>query len=435
MPLRFDPLFKIAFTASLFEWYGFSLTIFMALEIRKIFFPTTDDKSALLLSFSVFASSYLARPLGSIAFGILGNKYGASTALRVSMIGMTAPASLIAFLPTYQTAGYLATGGFISLKILQGFSAGGEMPLSGYFVSLNAADKHRGIYSSVVVASGFLGMLLASGAVLALPYCAKTLSWLLNEPADHYQREFWRLPFLLCIPLSLWIYSLRSSFAIGQKYSTAQTVSSKPIAPLIQSLVLTAFMEAVIYAVFIWLPNYLQSYLAVSSFDARMTNVITLGIFSLSLLGAGYVARWLDASHLVLAGIVSLTFSSYPLFLALTHGGFLPLLLAQAAFAVMTGCLVGVIFVVLSDLFRENWQCLGMTSTYSIATAIFGGTAPIVSSQLIEMTQLLTAPALYITALGFLAFPVAYRICLSRQRSLVPASPNRTLDSRLDRPF
>jgi MFS transporter, MHS family, proline/betaine transporter len=107
MRRRFNPLLKIALAANLFEWYEFSLTAFMALEIGRLFFPATTEKTALMLSFSVFASSYLVRPLGSVVFGIVGNRRGPGAALKFSMIGMAVPASLIAFLPTYQSAGYL----------------------------------------------------------------------------------------------------------------------------------------------------------------------------------------------------------------------------------------------------------------------------------------------------------------------------------------
>lgn len=417
MRLQFNPLLRIALTANLFEWYEFSLTAFMALEIGRLFFPATGDKTALMLSFSVFASSYLARPFGSVFFGIWGNRHGTGAALKLSMIGMAIPASLIAFLPTYHTAGYLATGLLIVLKILQGFAAGGEMPLSGYFVSLNTTNENRGLYCALVVVSGFLGMLLASGIVFFLPYGVAMMSWLLGGAGAGHLTESWRWPFLLCIPLSLWIYSLRSSISLDSdgQAQVHRALHKRPVLPLIQAFALVAFMEMHIYTAFVWLPSYLHSYLGVSSFDSHLTNVITLVIFSMSMVGAGYATRWIDASRLVLIGIGSLVCSSYPLFAILQRGDFFTLLFVQAAFALMAGCLVGVIFIVLPDLFKDNWQSLGMATTYSLPTAIFGGTAPVVCAYLIKVTHLLTAPAFYIVAMGLLATPVAYSISLKKR--------------------
>jgi len=412
MRLRLNPMLRIALTANLFEWYEFSLTAFMALEIGRLFFPATSEKTALMLSFSVFASSYLARPFGSVFFGILGNRRGAGAALKLSMIGMAIPASLIAFLPVYQTAGYLATGLLISLKLLQGFAAGGETPLSGYFVSRNAEAKNRGVYCALLVVSAFLGMLLASGSVFILPYCVAMLP---SGAVTGHLAESWRWPFLLCIPLSLWIYSLRSSISVAPDARAHRSSYARPVLPLIQATVLVAFMEMHLYTVFVWLPSYLQSYLGVSSFDAHLTNVITLLVFSVSMLSVGYATRWIDASYFVLIGIASLVCSSYPLFAILQRGDFLTLLLVQAAFAIMASCLVGVIFVVLPDLFKDNWRSFGMASTYSVSTAIFGGTAPVVCAYLIKVTHLLTVPALYITAMGLLALPIACSISVKKR--------------------
>jgi MHS family proline/betaine transporter-like MFS transporter len=415
MPRRSDPLLKIALTANLFEWYEFSLTAFMALEIGRLFFPAATDKTALMLSFSVFASSYLARPFGSLFFGALGNRLGAGAALKASMIAMAVPASLIALLPTYQTAGYLATALLIGLKLLQGFAAGGETPLSGYVVSLNAAHGNRGIYCAWVVVSGFIGMLLASAVVFALPYGVALLSSISGEAHSTRSIDAWRWPFLLCAPLSLWIYSLRKSIPNQVDDRACPTRQAKPILPLVQAAVLVAFMEVQIYTIFIWLPSYLHSYLGISQFDARSTNVITFMIFSSSMLAAGYATRWIDASKLVLAGIASLTLTSYPLFAVLQRGDYLTLVLAQAAFALMAGCLVGVIFVVLPDLFRDNWRSFGMTSTYSLSTAIFGGTTPLMGAYLIKTTGWLAAPGVYLVAMGLLAVPVALHVCLTRR--------------------
>lgn len=417
MRRKLNPMVRIALTANIFEWYEFSLTAFMALEIGRLFFPAAGDKTALMLSFSVFASSYLARPIGGVFFGIWGSRHGAGSALKLSMIGMAIPASLIAFLPTYPSTGYLATGLLLALKILQGFAAGGEVPMSGYYVSLNTPDKSRGLYCSLVAISGFLGMLLASFVVFVLPYCAMAASWLTRERHIGYLAEPWRWPFLLCIPLSLWVFSIRSSISTTpvDTASTSHASHKRPIAPLIQALVLVAFMEMHIYTVFVWLPSYLHSYLGVASFDARLTNVIALIAFSLAMVIAGYATRWIAAPKLVLFGIGSLVISAYPLFALLQGGGFVILLSVQLAFAAMAGCLVGVIFIVLPDLFKNNWKSLGMTVSYALSTAIFGGTAPLVCAYLVQRTHLLTAPAFYIIALGLLAVPVAWRLAFKTQ--------------------
>lgn len=411
-----NPILKVAFTANLFEWYEFSLTAFMALEIGRLFFPATDDKAALMLSFSVFASSYLARPVGSVFFGYFSHTRGTGSALKWSMVGMAVPAALIAFLPTYESVGSVATALLLGLKIIQGFCAGGELPLTGYFVSLNTPQKYRGVYCAVSVASGFFGMLLASGVVLVLPHATSLLSPYNSMVPANYIPDAWRWPFLICIPLSVFVYLIRASINDGQRRRTRALPRQRPMVPLLQAFSLVAFMEIVIYALFVWMPAYLHAYLGVSESDAGTTNTIALFVFSISMIGVGYLARFVDSTILVFTGMSLISVACMPLFIALQNASLLTLISVQVAFGILASCVVGVIFVVLPDLFRDNWGSFGMVVTYSVATAMFGGTAPIVCAYLINATQLLTAPALYILVAGMVATPVAYNLMRRRGR-------------------
>jgi MHS family proline/betaine transporter-like MFS transporter len=403
----------IALTANLLEWYEFAISGLMALTIGKLFFPASGDTAALIASFSVFATSYLARPIGSVFFGIWAEKRGARAALTLSLILMAVPTALIAFLPTYETAGYLATGVLIVLKILHGFAAGGELPISAYYVSLNTSEKNRGFYCSLVSLSTLLGVLLASVVVLVLPSLASKISAMFpGGVITGHLGEVWRWPFLLSIPLSLWVLWIRASMpvTIVDKLLTPRISLTKPVAPLMQAAVLVAFLQMHFYTVFFWLPNYLHSYLGVSNQDAHQTNLIGLTVLAISIFCTGYATRRISASRLLLTGIIGLLVSSYPLFAVLQSGTYWSLLFAQSAFAVMDGLIYGTIFIVLAGLFEENWKSLGMTIGFTVPTAIFGGTAPVVCTYLIKWLDILAAPALYLMAMGLLAAPVAYHL-------------------------
>jgi len=202
------------------------------------------------------------------------------------------------------------------------------------------------------------------------------------------------------------------AIAAEARSSISHRAARRPLAPLVQAFVLVAFMEMQLYTVFVWLASYLHTYLCVATADARASNVVALLAFSAAMVGAGYVTRWVAPSRLVLLGIVSQVLATYPLFLLLQSRAFAWLLIAQIAFAVLAACMVGVIFIVLSDLFRDTWHSFGMAVSYAIPTALFGGTAPLVCSYLIERTHMLAAPALYIVAMGLLAMPVAYRLAV-----------------------
>ena len=422
---KLNPVLRIALTANIFEFYEFTLTGFMALEIGRLFFPATEDKGALILSFAMFAASYLTRPIGGVLLGWLGNRCGAGTVLKLSVTLMAIPTILIAFLPTYETAGYWATGLLIALKMVQGFAVGGEVPLNVSYVSENTVGKDRGVYFACVCTSGFLGMLLASLLVLILPPIISTLSALLPTAISHTRlSEAWRWPFLLSIPLSLWVLWMRASISEVPAHRPVpeRSMRRRPVTPLLQAVVLIAFLEVNLYTVFVWLPNYLNLYLGVALHEARELNVITIIVLSIAIVCVGYLSRWIDGFKLAFFSVCAMLLSTYPLFVLLQNGDFLSLLCVHLAFALVASGQLATVYLVLADLFKDNWKSLGMGIGFSVPTAVFGGTAPLACSYLLKYTEVLTIPALYIIAMGLLAAPVAYRLAFPQQERRTSAS-------------
>jgi MHS family proline/betaine transporter-like MFS transporter len=422
---KLNSVLRTALTANTFEFYEFTLSGFMALEIGKLFFPATEDKRALILSFAMFAASYLTRPVGGVLLGWLGNRCGAGTVLKLSVTLMAIPTMLIAFLPTYQTAGYWATGLLLALKMVQGFAVGGEVPLNVSYVSENTVGKDRGLYFACICTSGFLGMLLASFLVLILQPIISTLSSLFPVAILHTRlNEAWRWPFLLSIPLSLWVLWMRASISDGSAHrpTADRSVRPRPIAPLLQAFVLMAFLEVNLYTVFVWLPNYLNLYLGVALSEARELNVITIIVLSIAIVCAGYLSRWIDGFKLAFFSVCAMLLSTYPLFVLLQKGDFVSLLCVHLAFAFVASGQLATVYLVLADLFKDNWKSLGVGIGFSAPTAVFGGTAPLMCSYLLKYTEVLTVPALYIIAMGLLAAPVAYRLAFPRQERRTNAS-------------
>lgn len=126
---------------NIIEWYDFTIYGLFALQIAKSFFPNDNRLISLMFIFATFAIGFLARPLGSIIFGILGDNYGKSYAVNLSIWLMAIPTMLIGILPSYQQIGILAPILLIILRICQGISAGGQF--SGLII-LNPAAFARG---------------------------------------------------------------------------------------------------------------------------------------------------------------------------------------------------------------------------------------------------------------------------------------------------
>lgn len=405
MKTKTSSLIQVAITANILEWYDFSISGFLAIVLGQLFFSGHDAFAAIIKSFSVFAASYLMRPLGSMAYGYLGNKRGPGVALQSATLMMAIPTVLMGLLPTYREIGHAATVLMVLLKLLQGFAAGGEFPLSAYFVATHAAQDEKGRMSSLVHVGGSCGILLAS-------FCA----FLLGSLFTHHEisRWAWRIPFLLSIPLALAILKLRSGMIDGQrvpcddhrKYEVRLKV---PAIAFIRGALLVASMEVGFYTLLVWLPNYAEIFLGYSSFDAHLSNTLALIIYTLTILASGFFSRYIEYKNILVVCLSLIVILAYPLFVLLLQiHAFALLLSIQGVFSVLYGAIGGVILITLYNLFKNNGGSFGLAVTFTLPTALFGGTAPLVCSYLVHRTHYLIFPAFYIAFFSLFALPVAW---------------------------
>ena len=130
------------------EWYDFAVFGFLAPMIGENFFPSDDPLDSLLGAFSVFAAAFIARPVGGVLLGYIGDQYGRKKALQLSVMMMAVPTFLVGILPTHAEIGILAPILLILLRIMQGLSVGGELIGSITFVAENAPPERLGYFSS-----------------------------------------------------------------------------------------------------------------------------------------------------------------------------------------------------------------------------------------------------------------------------------------------
>ena len=177
-----------AVIGNVLEWYDFAVYAFVAIHISRKFFPAGDEVSALLATFLAYGLGFLARPLGGIVIGRIGDTRGRKAALLLTILLMAIGTVLIGVLPSFATIGYLAPLLLVVARLLQGFSAGGEWGSSTAFIVEWAPPAERGYYGSFQQTSVVAGLLLGSG-VAALLNTVMT-------PAEMGSWG-WRIPFLL----------------------------------------------------------------------------------------------------------------------------------------------------------------------------------------------------------------------------------------------
>jgi MFS family permease len=188
-----------AVVGNVLEWYDFAVYAFVATIIAKKFFPAQDEVTALLSTFLAYGLGFVARPLGGIVIGRLGDTRGRKTALLLTIFLMAAGTVLIGILPSYETIGVVAPLLLVVARLMQGFSAGGEWGGSTAYIVEWAPAGRRGWYGSFQQTSVVAGLLLGSGV-------AALMNTLLTP--DQMEAWGWRVPFLLggiLGPVGLWM--------------------------------------------------------------------------------------------------------------------------------------------------------------------------------------------------------------------------------------
>jgi len=407
MKPKVNSLTHVAVTANMLEWYDFSISSFLAITLGRLFFAGDDDFTAIVKSFSVFAVSYLMRPLGSMFFGYLGNRRGAGFALQWATLLMAIPTILIGLLPTYRDIGYTATALMVTFKLIQGFAAGGELPLSAYYVASRATRQKQGVMTSLVHAGGAVGVLLAS-----------LVAFLLGNLFSLSQIEgwAWRIPFLLGIPLLLVILNIRKGMIAGGVPPTGnrkkiEFFSATRVKLFVQGALLVAAMEVGFYTLLVWLPNYAEIFLDYSRSEAHLSSTLALVCYIAAILTSGFFTKYIGHKGILVSSLGSITVLSYPLFVVLLQlHAFSLLLSVQCVMALLYGSIGGVIMVVLYQLFEDNSKSFGFAITFTLPTAAFGGTAPLVCSYFVRESHWLSFPAFYVSLFSVLALPAAFRL-------------------------
>lgn len=403
--LKKQHLISIGFLGNVFEWYDFSVYAYLAVIIGQLFFDANNPKIALVKAFFLFSVSYLIRPIGSFFFGYLADRYSRSLVMKVSLVVMAIPTAIIAILPTYTGVGVLATALLIFLRLIQGFAAGGELPGSACYIYESATDRKKMFYCSFVASSSMLGVLLGSIMV-------SILYWLFSQ--HDILSWAWRIPFVIGFFITLFILYIRKNIVEPKSesdeklhYEKTKTAIQHNKWPLIQVILLNAFISIAFYLLFVWMPSYLHVFLHVSAKQAFLSS--TIGLFSLIMftLFFGYFAMKIGRRTLALCSVISIMLLSYPLFVLLKGGSFGLIIIAQLVFALCLSCIDGINMEMMASRFGRAFRGRGVSIGFTLSTAIFGGTAPTICSYLINKTGSDSSPIIFLILACLVALPAA----------------------------
>ncbi len=395
-------LLKIGLVANTFEFYEFAIYIYWAEVIGRLFFNTADSVSGTLQAFSIFAMGYLARPLGSLFFGIIGDRVGRGKPLRLSLMMMAIPTVLIGLLPTYHEIGVLAPILLLACRLVQGFAMGGELTANGCYLFEAAPTHQKSVLCSLVMVSLVIGTLLASGVTFVL------VSYFDRPTIVQWA---WRIPFILSIPLTIFIAYMRRNIEdrpVPQtNYSNFNFLRAKR--PLIEAASLLSFTCVFAYVLTFWMPFYLMHFLGYSSHDARLTNVLVLIALIPLYVYAGKFSQRFGYRQLIRVGLLGTLFLILPLWFGLKHASLSQLLIVQLLMACLLSCTGGICMEALARIFPPAQRSRSMSVAYTFPAVFLGSTTPLICTWMIEKTQLIMFPACYLMLLAAVALPSAWQ--------------------------
>lgn len=379
------------------EWYDFSIYGFFAVQIGATFFAGEDRLTQILAAFSVFAAGYLARPLGAIAIGHIGDKVGRSTALTVSIAGMIVATLGMGLVPGHDSIGVTAPILLTALRILQGMAVGGESAIANVFMIENAPTGRRALAGAICGAGYAVGIQLASLTALV---CASLLS-----PAE-LQDWGWRIPFWLSLILAttgLWLRRTLKDLPQpeGEHPSPLAEVLKHHLPLVLRIAGLTAFAAVGFQAAFIYIAEWLQTVANASPADTfKVTSWSMLLVTPVSLL-FGWWADFIGRRNLLLASAALGVVGSIPFFMLMQQGS---IYLGQAGFVLALSIQFGVQGALMVEATPAPVRCTALAIGNNIGWSIMGGVTPLAAVWLTARTGDVLAPAWLVAAAAAITF-------------------------------
>ncbi|MDD2721261.1 MAG: MFS transporter [Gallionella sp.] len=382
------------------EFYDFIIFVFFALVIGQLFFPPDmPDWLRQLQTFAIFAAGYLARPLGGIIMAHFGDLLGRKRMFMLSILLMALPTLAIGLLPTYAVIGVWAPLALLALRILQGAAIGGEVPGAWVFVSEHVPARHVGFACGTLTA-GLTGGILLGSLVASAVNSAYTPEELLAHG--------WRVPFLLGGAfglLSVWLRQwLHETPVFKEMQARQQLADELPLKTVLRThrpaviltMAMTWLLSAAIVVMILMTPVLVQKLYAVPASVALQANSIATLFLSVGCVVFGVLADRFGAGRVLMAGCVALGYTSMLFYRQMAVA---PEQI-NALYALCGFC-VGVIGVVPSAAVRAFPPVVrfsGLSFSYNVAYAVFGGLTPVLVSMLLPLDKL--APAHYVLLLS-----------------------------------
>ncbi len=392
------------------EWFDFMVYLSLAPILAKVFFAPAS-RSSLFLTLGIFGAAFLARPIGAILFGHLGDRFGRKHALVLSALLMALAKLVEGLLPAYTTAGSLAPAFFLLARIASGFSLGGEFTGTTVMLFESARVGRRGLTTSLANVMGGIGVFLASALVALLTT---------NLAPAAMESWGWRVPFFAGSLIGLVALIIRARVSETPLFEELQRKGETLRSPLRESLrrqpgailltfALAGFNALSYYLVVAFVPTYLVSFVKVDHVTAMHVATVA-SVFNVVLIAIpAWLSDRLGRKPLLIMGCLGFLILTYPLYILLSSGSMNAMLASALGFVALATFFMGPAITAAMEHFPTEVRFSGFAFGYNAGAGLFGGTTPLVASWLIHASGSLKAPSFYLIA----ASAVLLVVCLN----------------------
>ncbi len=380
------------------EWFDYGVYAYTATYIADSFFPG-DLESATLLTLGVFAVSFLMRPLGGFVWGPLGDRLGRRQILALTILLMGSATVLLGAVPSYESIGFWSPLLLVLLRMIQGFSTGGEYGGAATFMAEYSPDRKRGFYGSFLE-FGTLGG-FSAGALLVL------MIDLLST--DAFMATWgWRLPFFVAGPLALVGLYLRSKLdetpvfleleeahqeesSVGAEF---KDLIAKYWRPVVKLMGLVIALNVCNYTLLSYMPTYLENRIGLTSTASLVLVVIGQLAMMAVIPFSGALSDRIGRKPLWAVSMGGLLVLAIPMYMLMT---------VNFGWAIVAFTTLGLLYVLqlstisatFPAMFPTHVRFAGFAISYNVSTSLFGGTAPAINEWLVERTGNDLVPAFY----------------------------------------
>ena len=398
------------------EWFDFAVYGYFASNIGQQFFTQSSHTAQQLLTFGTFALGFLARPVGSLVLGRVGDRIGRRALLTLSILLMGGATLILGLLPTYEQIGVAAPLLLLLMRLIQGFSLGGEFTGSMVYTTEGSSPLRRGLVSSSTAAGTTMGFILGSGT-----------AWLVNAslPAEAVNSWGWRIPFVGSVVFLVLGYLLRRGIVETAEGLKARAFRPKLLPsliadwrPIVQTFGIVAMTNAAYYLTFTYAVERRKALATVSGELFLLANTLTLVVVLFSKPLGGWLSDKIGRRRLMMTLTVAVMVLIYPALQMMLYGAPSSFIFGQVLVAVPIGMALGLQGAMVVEIFPLRSRVTSMSLAYSMTLALAGGTAPLVSTWLIETLGHPLAPAYYIMLYGAVGLAIMWPMAETNGRRL-----------------